>query len=102
MGDFGEPLIERFVWIQENTQGLILMMVYLWGVVGARRSRRFGATTEALDMEVDDSWIDVNNGWREFERVKRNMPSICMRQLYTYMLQNLKQGLKFLLEIKLE
>jgi hypothetical protein len=32
MGDFDEPLIERLIWIQENTQGLIPMMIDLWDV----------------------------------------------------------------------
>jgi hypothetical protein len=44
---------------------------------------RRGETTEALDMEVDASWIDANTGWRKFERAKGNMPSMSMRQLYT-------------------
>jgi hypothetical protein len=73
MGDFDEPLIERLVWIQENTQGLIPMTIDLWDVVGCRRSTRRKATTEALHMEVDASWID--------------------------MLQNLKHELKFSLAI---
>jgi hypothetical protein len=50
MGDFDDPLIERLVWIKENTQGLIPMSIYLWDVVGCRRSTRRGATTEALNM----------------------------------------------------
>jgi hypothetical protein len=61
MGDFDEPLIERLVWIQENTQGLIPMSVDLWDVVGCRILMRRGATTEALNMEVDASCIDDNN-----------------------------------------
>jgi hypothetical protein len=67
MGDFDEPLIERLVWIQENMQGLIPMSIDLWDVVGCRISTRRGATTEALNMEVDASWTDVNNGWRKVE-----------------------------------
>jgi hypothetical protein len=53
------------------------------------------ATTEALNMEVDTSWIDANNGWQKFERAKGMMPSMAMQQLYTEMLQNLKHELKF-------
>jgi hypothetical protein len=99
LADFDEPLIERLVWIQENTEGLIPMTIDLWEVVGCRRSMRRGATTEALNMEVDTSWIDANNGWRTFERAKGKMPSMSMRQLYTDMLQNLKRTLKFSLAI---
>jgi hypothetical protein len=95
MGDFDEPLIERLVWIQENTQGLIPMTIDFWDVVGCRRSMRRGATTEALNMEVGASWIDANNGWRKVEQAKGKMPSMSMRQLYTDMLQNLKNELKF-------
>jgi hypothetical protein len=97
--DFDEPLIERLVSIQENTEGLIPMIIVLWEVVGYQRSMRRGATAEALNMEVDASWIDANNGWRKFERAKGKMPSISMRKLYTEMLQNLKYELKFSLEI---
>jgi hypothetical protein len=67
-GDFDEPLIERLVWIQENTQGLIPMTIDLWDVVGFKISMRRGATTKALNMEVDASCIDANNGWRKVER----------------------------------
>jgi hypothetical protein len=65
LADFDEPLIERLIWIQENTEGLIPMTVGLWEVVGCQRSMRRGSTTEALNMEVD-----ANNGWRKFERAK--------------------------------
>jgi hypothetical protein len=99
MADFDEPLIERLVWIQENAEGLIPMTVDLWEVVGCRRSMRRGAKTEALNMEVDASWIDANNGWRKCEREKGKMPSVEMRQLYTEMLQNLKHELKLSLVI---
>jgi hypothetical protein len=99
LADFDEPLIERLVWIQENTEGLIPMTIGLWEVVGCQLSTRWGATTEALNMEVDASWIDANNGWRKFERAKGKMPSMWMRQLYTEMLQNLKHELKFSLAI---
>jgi hypothetical protein len=99
MGEFDEPLIERLVWIQENTQGLIPMSVDLWDVVGCQRSMRRGATTEALNMEVYASCIDANNCWRKVERAKWKRPSMSMRQLYTEMLQNLKHELKFSLAI---
>jgi hypothetical protein len=99
LAEFDEPLIERLVWIQENTEGLIPMTIGLWEVVGCRRSMRRGATTEALDMKVDASWINANNGWRKFERAKGKMPSMAIRQLYTEMLQNLKHELKFSLAI---
>jgi hypothetical protein len=99
LADFDEPLIERLVWIQENTEGLIPMTIDLWEVVGCRRSMRRGATAEALNMEVVASWIDANNGWRKFERAKGKMPSMSMWQLYTEMLQNLKHELKFSLAI---
>jgi hypothetical protein len=75
MGDFDEPLSERLVWIQENTQGLIPMKIDLWDVAGCRRSTRRGSTTEALNIEVDASWIDANNGWRKVEREKGKMPN---------------------------
>jgi hypothetical protein len=74
LADFGEPLIERLVWIQENMEGLIPMTIDLWEVVGCRRSTRRGATTEDLNMEVDASWIDANNGWQKLERAKGKMP----------------------------
>jgi hypothetical protein len=99
MGKFDEPLIERLVWIQENTQGLIPMSIDFWDVVGCRRSMRRWATTEALNMEIDASWIDDNNDWRKVEQAKGKMPSMSMRQLYTEMLQNLKHELKFSLAI---
>jgi hypothetical protein len=100
LADFDEPLIERLVWIQENTEGLIPMTVDLWEVVGCRRSMKRRETTEALNMEVKASWIDANNGWRKFEREKGKMPpSMAMRQLYTEMLQNLKDELNFSLAI---
>jgi hypothetical protein len=91
--------VERLVWIKENTEGLIPMKIDLWEVVGCRRSMRRGATIEALNIEVDASWIDTNNGWRKFERAQGKMPSMLMRQLYTEMLQNLKHELKFSLAI---
>jgi hypothetical protein len=47
MGYFNEPLIERLVWIQDNTHGLIPMTINLWWVVVCRRSMRQGATTAA-------------------------------------------------------
>jgi hypothetical protein len=100
MGDFDEPLILRLVWIQGNTQGWIPMTIGLWEVVGCRRPTRRGATTDALlNMEVDASWIYANNGWPKFERAKGTMPSMSMMKLYTYMLQNLRHALKFLLVI---
>jgi hypothetical protein len=40
MGNFDEPLIERLVWIQDNVQGLIPMIIDLWDMVGCRRSVR--------------------------------------------------------------
>jgi hypothetical protein len=43
-------------------QVLIPMTIDLWDVVGCRMSMKRGVTTEALDMEVDASWIDANNG----------------------------------------
>jgi hypothetical protein len=95
LADFDEPLIERLVWIQENTESLIPMTVDLWEVVGCRRSMRRGSTTEALHMEVDASWSVANNGWRKFERAKGKMSSMAMRQLHTEMLQNLKHELNF-------
>jgi hypothetical protein len=98
LADFDEPLIERLVWIQENTEGLIPMTTDLWEVVGCQRSTRRGATTYALNMEVDASRIDANNGWRKFERAKGKMPPMAMRQLYTEMLKNLQHELKFSLE----
>jgi hypothetical protein len=97
--DFDEPLIERLVWIQENTEVLIPMTIDLRGVFGCQITMRRGATTEALNVEVDASWIDANNGWRKNERAKGKMPSMSMRQLYTEMLQNLKHELKFSLAI---
>jgi hypothetical protein len=99
LADFDEPLIERLAWIQETTEGLIPMTVDLWEVVGCRRSMRRGATTEALDVEVDASWIDANNGWRKFERAKGKMPSMAMRQQYAEMLQSLKHELNFSMAI---
>jgi hypothetical protein len=98
-GDFDERLIERLIWIQENTQGLIPMTIDLWEVIGYRRSMRKGATTGALKIEVHAFWIDANNGWRKFERAKGKMPSMSMRQLYTEMLPNFKHELKFSLVI---
>jgi hypothetical protein len=95
VGEFDDPLIEQLVWIQDNTQGLISMSIDLWDVVGCRRSMRREATTEALNMDVDASWIDANNGWRKVERAKGKMPSMSMRQIYTEMLQNLNHELKF-------
>jgi hypothetical protein len=68
IGDFDELLIERLVWIQENMQVLIPMTIDLWDVVGFKISMRRGATTKALNMEVDASCIDANNGWRKVER----------------------------------
>jgi hypothetical protein len=62
LADFDESLIERLVWIQENKEGLIPMTVELCEVVGCRISMRRGVTKEALNMEVDASWIDANNG----------------------------------------
>jgi hypothetical protein len=99
LGDFDEPLIERLVWIQENTQGLIPMAIDLWEVVGCLRSMRQGVTTKALNMEVDASWIDADNVWWKFERAKGKIPSMSMRQLYPEMLQNLRHELKFSLVI---
>jgi hypothetical protein len=34
LGDFDETLIERLIWIQENTQDLISVMIDQWEVVG--------------------------------------------------------------------
>jgi hypothetical protein len=99
MGDFDEPLIERLVWIQENTQGLIPTTIDLWEVVGRRRPMRRWGTTNTLHTEVYTCWINANNGWRNFDRAKGKIPSISMRELYSEMLQHLMHELKFLLSI---
>jgi hypothetical protein len=88
IGDFDETLIERLVWVEENAQCLIPIMIDIWEVVGCRRSMRRGATTEALNMEVDASLIDANNGCRKFERALGKMPSMSTRHLCTEFLHN--------------
>jgi hypothetical protein len=61
--DFEEALLERLEWIHQNTTGIIPVTIGLWAKFGVRRSMRRGATTEALNAEIDGPTIDTNNGW---------------------------------------
>jgi hypothetical protein len=85
--DFEEALIERLEWIQQNTVGIIPVTIDLWAESGACRSIRHGATTEALNVGIDRTAIDANNGWRKVEPAKGKMPRFSMRQWYTLIYQ---------------
>jgi hypothetical protein len=56
---------------------------------------RRGATTEALNADIDGPTIDANNGWRKVEAAKGKMSRYWMRQRYTKVFQDLKHQLMF-------
>jgi hypothetical protein len=96
---FEEQFITRMEWIQKNTEGIITASINIWEEFGVRRSRRRGATMEALNARIDGATIDANNGWRKVEAAKGKMPIYLMRQRCTQMVQDLIHQLKFSLGI---
>jgi hypothetical protein len=60
---------------------------------------RRGATTEALNADIDAPTIDANNGWQKVESAKGKMPRFSMRQRYTQVFQDLRHQLRFSLDI---
>jgi hypothetical protein len=95
---FEEALVEKLECIQQNTSGIIPLTINLWEEFGVRRSMQRGATTEALNADIDGPTIDANNGWRKVE-AKGKMPRFLMRQRYTQVFHDLSHQLRFSLGI---
>jgi hypothetical protein len=91
--------VERLEWIQQNTTGIIPLTVNLSEEFGVRRSMHKGATTEALNADIDGPTIDTNNGWQKVEAVKGKIPRYPMRQRHTHVFKDLKHQLMFSLGI---
>jgi hypothetical protein len=96
---FEEAFVERLEWIQQNTTGIIPLVVNLLGEFGVRRSMCRGVTMEALNAGIDGPTIDANNGLRKVDAAKGEMPRYVMRQRYTQVFQDLKHQLMFSLGI---
>jgi hypothetical protein len=67
---FEEALVEMLEWIQHNTTCIIPLTINLWEEFVVRRSMRRGATTQALNADIDGPIIDANSGWRKVEAAK--------------------------------
>jgi hypothetical protein len=59
------------------------------------RSFRRGATTQAKEQGVDESYIDMNNRWRKWQNKQGSLPNLPMSQLYVEITQALKSKLTF-------
>ena len=83
IGSYEDEFLDRLVSVQERKGNLFEPGVNVMEVYSLRRSLRRGSTSEAVNKQVPQFIINLNNRWRQFEAARGRRPGMSMMAHYT-------------------
>jgi hypothetical protein len=83
IGSYEDEFLDRIVSVRARKSLLFDPGVNVVEVYSLRRSLRRGSTSEAINKQVPQFIINLNNRWRQFEAAKGRRPGMSMMAHYT-------------------
>jgi hypothetical protein len=83
IGSYEDEFLDRIVSVRTRRSNLFEPGVDVMEVYSLRRSLRRGSTSEAVNKQVPQFIINMNNRWRQFEAARGRRPGMSMMAHYT-------------------